>query len=70
MTWYLSLLGHVVGMHFQGVGQFKIGTLDAMQDHVHRAQQIGQRLELQAVERLVLQGIKLLARLRVPWWRM
>ena len=57
----LILLGDVLAMHFEGIRKLQIRTLDAVQDHVHRSQQIGQRLQFQAKEGFVLQVVQLLA---------
>jgi len=54
-------LGHVRTVKLQRVGQFQVGSLDAVQDHVHGAQQVGKRLDFDAVEGVALKFVKLLA---------
>ena len=57
----LGLFGDVLGVNLQSVGQLQVGAFDAVQDHVHGAQKIGQRLDLHAVKRVLLEVVELLA---------
>ena len=57
----LVLLADILAVNLQGVGQLQVGPLDPVQDHVHGAQQVGERLVLQAKEGVFLEIVELLA---------
>ncbi len=48
-------------MEFERIAQLVVRGLDAVEDHVHDAEQVAERLELDAVEGAVVQAVEVIA---------
>ena len=57
----LVLFADILAVNLQGVGQLQVGPFDPVQDHIHGAQQIGERLVLHAEKGVLLKIVELLA---------
>ena len=55
------LLGDILAVNLQSIGQLKIRPLDAVKNHVHGAQKVGERLDLHTIEGVALEFVKLTA---------